>query len=332
MELKGICMTGNRIAQLELLLLAHPEGLRRAEIARRIGVHRSTIGRYIEALEERVALTEENYIIKLAPRDGESQVNLNIHEALTLSIAAELLSAQTPYANVHTSTALRKIAENVRRHSSQLSDHINKIATSIEVAHNREGDEQLYEILDILTDGWHSGKLVKINHYAKGINDQKELQESVIAPYFIGFHDHNPKSPRKPITVTGRLRHTKTIETINIHDIESALILDEIFTIPDNLSPFAGSHPTLRQPGMDLIPLTLKLADRSSQNAFLTLYKEHESLIQDGDDWIWEVSMENSFDLFMKIFQCGTDIEILGPDFYRDFFKQKLSELTSLYL
>ena len=30
-------MKGERVAQLELLLLSHPEGLRRAEIARRLG-------------------------------------------------------------------------------------------------------------------------------------------------------------------------------------------------------------------------------------------------------------------------------------------------------
>jgi CRISPR-associated endonuclease/helicase Cas3 len=34
-----------RLQQLETLLLARPDGLRRAEIARRLGVHRSTIGR-----------------------------------------------------------------------------------------------------------------------------------------------------------------------------------------------------------------------------------------------------------------------------------------------
>ena len=38
-------MKGERVAQLELLLRSHPEGLRRAEIARRLGVHRSEDGR-----------------------------------------------------------------------------------------------------------------------------------------------------------------------------------------------------------------------------------------------------------------------------------------------
>ena len=53
-------MKGERVAQLELLLRSHPEGMRRAEIARRLGVHRSTISRYVEDLSEKIDIYEEN--------------------------------------------------------------------------------------------------------------------------------------------------------------------------------------------------------------------------------------------------------------------------------
>jgi len=36
-----------RLVQLEQILLSHPHGLRKAEIARKLGVNRSTVGRYI---------------------------------------------------------------------------------------------------------------------------------------------------------------------------------------------------------------------------------------------------------------------------------------------
>ena len=39
----------DRLLQLEQLLLAHPEGLRRAELARRMGVNRSTVTRDIRS-------------------------------------------------------------------------------------------------------------------------------------------------------------------------------------------------------------------------------------------------------------------------------------------
>ncbi len=56
--------TGNkseRLSQLELLLLSHPEGMRRAEIARRLGVCRATAGRYIDELSARIPLWEQDF-------------------------------------------------------------------------------------------------------------------------------------------------------------------------------------------------------------------------------------------------------------------------------
>ena len=64
-------MKGERVAQLELLLRSHPEGIRRAEIARRLGVHRSTISRYVAALSDRMEIYEENNLIKLRDKDEE---------------------------------------------------------------------------------------------------------------------------------------------------------------------------------------------------------------------------------------------------------------------
>ena len=38
-----------RLLQIERLIWSHPEGLTQAEIARRLGVNRSTISRYVDA-------------------------------------------------------------------------------------------------------------------------------------------------------------------------------------------------------------------------------------------------------------------------------------------
>jgi transposase len=55
-------MDGNQelLQQIEELLLAHPQGLRQAEIARMLGVHRSTISRFLPKLEEERVLLWEN--------------------------------------------------------------------------------------------------------------------------------------------------------------------------------------------------------------------------------------------------------------------------------
>ena len=47
-----------QLHRLKELLLAHPDGLRKAEIARRLGVHRATVADYIDDLGEIVPVYE----------------------------------------------------------------------------------------------------------------------------------------------------------------------------------------------------------------------------------------------------------------------------------
>ena len=117
-------MKGERVAQLELLLRSHPEGIRRAEIARRLGVHRSTISRYVSALSERMDIYEENNLIKLRDRDEESSpMELSVYESLAFNMGAEALVSSAEFANPHLASGLRKLAMNLRSYAPRISDN-----------------------------------------------------------------------------------------------------------------------------------------------------------------------------------------------------------------
>lgn len=65
-------MKGERVAQLELILRGHPEGLRKSDIARRLGVHRSTIGRYIDELKQYSDIYEDKNLVKILPKEEKN--------------------------------------------------------------------------------------------------------------------------------------------------------------------------------------------------------------------------------------------------------------------
>ncbi|MCH3919513.1 MAG: HTH domain-containing protein [Sphaerochaeta sp.] len=95
-------MKGERVAQLELLLHSHPEGLRRAEIARRLGVHRSTISRYVDALKGHVDIYEENNLIKIKESESDSSnLDLSVYESLAFNMSAEALAQNSEFQNPH---------------------------------------------------------------------------------------------------------------------------------------------------------------------------------------------------------------------------------------
>jgi CRISPR-associated endonuclease/helicase Cas3 len=99
-----------RLLQIEALLLAHPEGLSPSEIARKTGVHRSTIYRYLpdltalfavyETSDGRLAIDRDHYLMN---------VRLTLHESMALHLAARLMATRTDKRNPHAAAALRKL-------------------------------------------------------------------------------------------------------------------------------------------------------------------------------------------------------------------------------
>jgi len=113
-----------RLLQLEQILLAFPEGLRKAEIARRLGVHRSTVGRYIEELSQRLPIWEDDNLVGINRDDYLTQVRLTIHESMAVHLAARLMTTRTDKHNPHAAAALRKLGQALERFAPLVSQHL----------------------------------------------------------------------------------------------------------------------------------------------------------------------------------------------------------------
>lgn len=322
-------MKNERIAQLELLLRSHPEGLRRIEIAKRLGMHRSSIGRYINDLKKYIDIYEENNIIKIRkdPNDNEELLALSIYESLAFNMSAEALSQNQDLQTPHLASGLRKLALSMKSYAPLISDNILRIASNIETKVQEQENVKPYKTtLEVLIDSWVTGKIVRITHRVNSIEEETEF-----APYFIGFTEDD-NSNRQAVTVTGRLRHTSEIATIKITNITNAVILDEIYTIPDNLKAFKLPESSFKYEAIDMIPLTLVLKEKSALNAFrLLAHTEPVFSKNKENEIICEIEIENSIELFLRIIQCGNSVKVIKPEKYRNKIKNKLNEVISMY-
>ena len=316
-------MKGERVAQLELLLRSHPEGLRRAEIARRLGVHRSTISRYVEDLSTMIDIYEDNNLIKINEKaEEDTTLELSVYESLAFNLSAEALIASTDMQNPHLASGLRKMAMNMRSYAPKISENILSLADSIDskLQKNKTATGKYNAIMEVLIDCWVSGRIARIT---TEIPEQEEIE---ISPYFIGFKDEN--EVRKPMTVTGRLRHTKDIITLDIADITNAIMLDETYTIPDNLKPFRKQERDDEYDAVDMLHLTLELTEKSAINSFSSLmHKKPVFERSDKGTLICNIEVENSIELTLRIIQGGTSITVLGPESYK---KKLVSYLESI--
>ncbi len=279
-------MKGERVAQLELLLHSHPEGLRRAEIARRLGVHRSTISRYVDQLKEYIDIYEENNLIKIRSKlEDES-------------------------------------------YAPKISENLVNLAEQIDLQLQQKKESSKFNaVLEVLIDSWVSGRIVRVVQSLKGFDPI----ETELAPYFIGFREED-SGGRKPISVTGRLRHTTEIVTIDISTITNATILNETYTIPDNLKPFKFPAEQGRYDSIDMIPLSLRMKERSALNAFRTVV-HGPPVFEKGEDGstICNMDVENSIELYLRIIQCGDSVEILAPESFKRRFTKMLTKILKVY-
>lgn len=321
-------MKGERVAQLELLLHSHPEGLRRAEIARRLGVHRSTISRYVDQLKEYIDIYEENNLIKIRSKLEDENIALSVYESLAFNFSAEMLADSAEFQNPHLASGLRKIALNMRSYAPKISENLVNLAEQIDLQLQQKKESSKFNaVLEVLIDSWVSGRIVRVVQSLKGFDPI----ETELAPYFIGFREED-SGGRKPISVTGRLRHTTEIVTIDISTITNATILNETYTIPDNLKPFKFPAEQGRYDSIDMIPLSLKMKERSALNAFRTVV-HGPPVFEKGEDgsMICNMDVENSIELYLRIIQCGDSVEILAPESFKRRFTKMLTKILKVY-
>ncbi len=322
-------MKGDRVAQLELILMSHPEGLRKSDIARRMGVHRSTVGRYIEELMQytEAEIYEENALVKMkVPQDSE-QLELSVYESLAISLGAELLLTKSQVRNPHLSSGLRKIAKNMLRYAPSVAKNINSLAEELDSQMKGQYDYGKYNsTLEVLIDAWTSGRMVKIIHTQNETEEEAEL-----APYFIGFVEG--ETGRNPITVTGRLRHTTEIVTLEIAKIQKVEMLDATYTIPDNLKAFAKKpEGNSVNEVIDTIPVVLKVTEKSALNSFSRLAHGEIKTEKTADgSYICSFEAENSIELMLGIIQGLDSVEVLAPEKYRNRFVERLEKILALY-
>ena len=322
-------MKGERVAQLELILRSHPEGLRKSDIARRIGVHRSTIGRYIDELKQYSEIYEDNNLVKIVPGSDDEPLALSVYESLALNMGVEMLLKNSEFRTPHLASGLRKIAVGMQGYAPKVSADIMAIADQVESEANLANTLQ-NETLEVLIDAWVSGRIVRIVHTHKERDIVLE-EETELAPYFIGFVESD--KGRNPVTVTGRLRHTTEIVTLDISKIKSVTILNETYTIPDNLKAFRRMEtPASPEYVVDTIPLTLLVKQKSALNSFDALTHGEIRTEKNADGTrICRFDAENSIELILRIIQCGDAVEVLEPVKFRNKLKDYLENILKIY-
>ncbi len=315
-----------RLMQMEQLLLAHPEGLARAEIARRLSVHRSTVGRYVEELDQLgVPLWENDRQIGILRDAYQVKVRMTVHEALAVHLASRLLATRMDKQNPHAASALRKLGKALERLAPLISHHLLLSAEVVEDQAKRQ-DPVFMDVLETLTRSWSNGRKVRVWHWHE---ETGRVFEYTLSPYFI-----EPYAIGRTAHVIGLREPPGAVRTLKVERIRRAELTHQQYTIPENFDPRRlladawGIWYTDEEP----VEVVLRFHPRVAHRVRETQWHPSETLEDQPDGFlVWRAQVAEPQEMLPWIRGWGADVEVLAPEELRQSVASEARRLAALY-
>ena len=313
----------SRLRQIEALLYDHPEGLTQAEIARRLGVHRSTIHRNLVDLD--TPIYEDGGRIFLDRAGYLFDVSFTLHEALSIHLAARLLAANLDRQNPHAAATLRKLGIALERRAPHISQHLSRSADQIDEDAQWQDPNYLH-ILETLTYAWAEGRKVAIWYHRE---EDAPIRQFAFSPYYI-----EPSAVGRSTYVFGLREPPNELRTFKIERILRAELTDQPYELPPNFNPRDlltnawGIWYTDEAP----VEVVLKFSKRVAQRVGETRWHRTEQVteLEDGS-LLWRALIAEPQEMMPWIRGWGADVEVLAPERLREVMIEEVNRLFMVY-
>lgn len=297
-----------RLAAIANLLMSHPEGLTQSEVARRMGVHRSTILRDLPDLTDLYHIIQEGSRLFLDPTSDLISLQLNIHEALALHLSARLLATRMDRQNPHAAAALRKIGASMEHWAGRLSRHILEAADALDEMAQRQ-DPIYLQALETITLGWAELRRVRIWHRSDRTG---QVTQYLFSPYFI-----EPYAVGQTTMLIGYADPPGALRTLKIERIEKVESTDLPYTIPEQfdarqqLSDAWGIWYSENDPTEVTLRFSRRVAHRVQETRW---HRSQKITLQSDGSLIWQARVAELQEMLPWVRAWGADCEVLSPD------------------
>jgi len=312
-----------RLSQIEALLIDRPEGISQAELARHLGVHRSTILRNLADISApiyedhgSIFIDREAYLVNL---------RLNLHEALSIHLAGRFMATCMDRRNPHVASALRKLGISLEKLAPLISHFVRSSANTFDDDSKRQ-DPHYLQVLEKLTLAWAEKRKVQL--WYRGA-EGGVVKEYSFCPYFVEV-----SAVGQAIYAIGRIEPEKKMRTFKIERVERIELLKDTYSIPRDFDPDQlldqawGIWFTEQQP----LKIQLRFSQRVAQRVRETRWHPTEQVTEQPDgSLLWCASIAEPREMLPWVRGWGADVEVLEPQFLRNQIQNETRLLFQLY-
>jgi len=315
----------DRLLKIEALLLAHPAGLTAAELGRKLGVHRGTVGRYLDSLPKHIYIDDSDEDRWKIDRDGYLvNVRFTLHEALSLHLAARLMATSTDKQNPHAAAALRKLGIALEKLAPLISAHLKDSADVMDDA-ARYHDPVYLDALETLTRAWSLGRKVHLKHQ---LPDQS-ITEYTFAPYIV-----EPYAVGQSTHTIGWREPPGGLRTFKVERIRAVKLLEDSYTIPAEFDARALLADAWGIWYTEQTPVTVRLRFHPNVAARVQETRWHRSAVttpQPDGYLLWEAQIAEPREMLPWIRGWGGDVEVLEPERVREAVVKEVRRMEKVY-
>ena len=312
-----------RLAQIEALLMDHPEGLTQAQIAHRLGVHRSTILRNLADLnaptfeeDGRIMIDREAYLVNL---------RLNLHEALAIHLAGRLMTTRLDRQNPHAASAFRKLGIALEKLAPQISQFVRSSANSFD-NDTKLQDPRYLQVLEKLTIAWAKSQKVHLWYRS---TESGLVKEYAYCPYFIEVG-----AVGQAIYSIGRIEPADEMRTFKIERVERIELTNENFAMPSGFDPekLLGQAWGIWYTDQDPVEVVLKFSQKVAARVRETRWHPGEQVIlmEDGT-LVWRAFIAEPREMMPWVRGWGCEVEVIEPMEMRGEIKATAQEMGKIY-
>lgn len=316
-----------RLLQIERLLWAHPEGLTQAEVAKRLGVYRSTIWKYLNQgqMPPGVYVDDKDGDKLKMDRDAAlTRTAFSLHEVMAIHLATRLLATRTDKQNPHAASALRKLGLALQRIDEHVSRHL-LCSADVMDEETAYRDPVYLEVLQTLTEAWSSGRKVRVSHQ----KEDGRVQEYDFAPYFI-----EPYAIGQTTHVIGLREPPGKVRTFKVERLRAARLLSERYAIPDDFDAgeLLRSAWGIWYSEAEPVEIVLRFHPRVARRVQETRWHRSEQVAPQPDGYLlWRAWVAAPQEMLPWVRGWGADCEVVEPVELRERVAGEAGAMAELY-
>ena len=313
----------DRLERIKILFRRRPEGVGTGEIARLLGVSQRTARRYVQELSEhgRLPVYREGRVWKLVEGGNMDllRIHLNLDEALSLYLAARMLSAYSDKHNPHVVASLLKLAGTL---PDTIGEHVERAAVAVS---RRRLSPDYVKALEGLTRAWAGRRQVRLVYREpiSRVRSERLFDPFFIEPSFVGYSCY----------VFGFDHFRKAIRSFKMERLEDVEVLDSRFEPRPGFDPYEYlRHSWGIRGGDQVVEVKLRFSKKAA-------YRVYES------DWPGVVATEEDregrctltfqvnhvLEIKSWVRAWGPECEVLAPEELRREIGEELKAAVALY-